>query len=1028
MKIHQLTLRGFGPFPDTVDIDFDELSADGLFLIAGPTGAGKTTLLDAICFALYGRVPGSRNDAQAFRSQFAAPDTPTTVTLEFSARGRRYRVERSPAYLRPAKRGNSMTQQRATAQLWVRGDDQWMGRGRTMSEVGTIIADAIGLSAEQFTKIIMLPQGDFAAFLKADPKEREPILQKLFGTERFARIGEVLAAAATEARARIDESDRQRLALIARAHELHAEDDATAPAHPSAAFVDAALTTATTVCAERLAVSTEVSELASATARAAEDRAAQTDARIEDRRRLLSVQRLRQALRERAAHDGDDRRDRHRSRAAAQLVAPYREAQRAAQQLESSRGVESAARSTLHDALAGLDPASPLLSAAGDSASHDGGTGDGGALRDWADRAGDAARSAETAAALFARRAELQTEAESTDHTENTARQTVDAARVAVTKAEERYDTAGRARTELEDPQQAQAHLEELEERELRRTEAKKRSESAEHEHAAAAQALLEARAAASAADEEYARVRGLRLDGIAAELAAELQAGQPCPVCGSQHHPQPAQSAPDRVTREDEDAAAQRSAVAADASHGAAHKAAQTEAAAVAARKALADSGDQDEDAAAAALEQARQRAASLAAAVSAADAELSSATQSLSSARSELEAAQSRLATATAAASAAAALLRDLSDQGLREALDDLVDAGFERPADAAAARACQQRAQAIAERARSAQQSVEASTRARAQSSERNAEFATALAESIFADEDEFRTALLIDGEAADERLAESDRLRARVTGMEEEDWFPRAAADGADTAELENDRQQAHEQAARLRERETRSHQRHAVTQERLADALRLRDGFRAQADAEEAELSEMRADVELSGLVQATSADNTERLPLSSYALLRLFGTVANNATERLTHMAGGRYRLQHDLTRHRKENRAGLGLSVFDTFTQESRDPRTLSGGESFMVALALALGLADAVAQASGGIELDTLFIDEGFGSLDPDALADVLGVLDELQHGGRRIGLISHVGAMHQTIHNTIEVRSSPTGSTVVSQSGPA
>ena len=157
------------------------------------------------------------------------------------------------------------------------------------------------------------------------------------------------------------------------------------------------------------------------------------------------------------------------------------------------------------------------------------------------------------------------------------------------------------------------------------------------------------------------------------------------------------------------------------------------------------------------------------------------------------------------------------------------------------------------------------------------------------------------------------------------------------------------------------------------------------------------------------------------MSLSSYALSALFEEVAHHATERLVDMTAGRYRLQHDLERRRGEKRAGLGLRIVDTFTDEARDPRTLSGGESFMASLALALGMADTIRGETGGIDLDALFLDEGFGTLDPDTLSDVLAVLDRLRTGGRPIGIISHVSELQQAIPTRIAVEPGPRGATI-------
>ena len=198
------------------------------------------------------------------------------------------------------------------------------------------------------------------------------------------------------------------------------------------------------------------------------------------------------------------------------------------------------------------------------------------------------------------------------------------------------------------------------------------------------------------------------------------------------------------------------------------------------------------------------------------------------------------------------------------------------------------------------------------------------------------------------------------------------------------------------------------------------AQQAREEVFDQESAFEAELMHNERIVELAQIVNATSPSNTRRVTLKSYVLGEMFAQVTQAASERLEVMSRNRYRLEHAYERQTGQSKGGLLLQVVDTFTSEERDPRTLSGGESFMASLSLALGLADTVAAHAGGIELDSLFIDEGFGSLDPQALDAVMTVLDELRTRGRCVGVISHVEEMQQSIPCKLEVTPSPTGST--------
>src|SRR5687768_17591676 len=167
MRFHRLTITAFGPYADTQTIDFDELNDAGVFLLTGPTGAGKTSILDAVCFALYGVVPGVR-EVKTLRSHHAADGVAPEVVLEATVGGRRLRVRRSPEWHRPKKRGDGVTRENASASLVVIEDD---GTERLVSsriaEVGHELTMALGMSSEQFMQVVLLPQGDFQQFLRA---------------------------------------------------------------------------------------------------------------------------------------------------------------------------------------------------------------------------------------------------------------------------------------------------------------------------------------------------------------------------------------------------------------------------------------------------------------------------------------------------------------------------------------------------------------------------------------------------------------------------------------------------------------------------------------------------------------------------------------------------------------------------------------------------------------------------------------------------------------------------------------------
>ncbi len=188
MRLHQLSATAFGPFVETVHVDFDDLSAGGVFLLTGDTGAGKTSVLDAVCFALYGEVPGDRHTARHLRSDQAEPGAEPRVVLEVTIGARTFRFTRSPAWDRPKKRGTGTLRVQAHVVVEELRDETWVALTNRLDEAGHLVTSLLGMTCTQFTQVAMLPQNRFQAFLRATSAERQAVLQRLFRTERFEAV------------------------------------------------------------------------------------------------------------------------------------------------------------------------------------------------------------------------------------------------------------------------------------------------------------------------------------------------------------------------------------------------------------------------------------------------------------------------------------------------------------------------------------------------------------------------------------------------------------------------------------------------------------------------------------------------------------------------------------------------------------------------------------------------------------------------------------------------------------------------
>jgi exonuclease SbcC len=982
MRLHSLSLTAFGPFPDTVEVDLDEAGRDGLFLLWGPTGAGKTTLLDAVVFAFYGTVPGVRGEEKRLRSDHAGPEVRTEVTCEVSLGPERLRVIRRPEQQRPKKRGEGWTTEQARLTVQRRSGTDWLPVSSRIDEGSEYLRTRLGLSAEQFCQVVLLPQGDFARFLRAEPEDRGRLLRTLFDVGRFGAVEEWLANERSAARDRLDGVRYTMSNLLSRLAQV-ADTEIPEELAPELAGAGTGRGAGRWVTGLRMGADDRLGRAAQA-AEAAAARTTEVDAGFAAARALA---------------DRHTRRDRARAELESltgqeQELAPLRLRRDEGRRAEPLRDVlETAGRSALvaEQAADALGAATAAWASVGEGREADALLAR--ALRDEAaglrallpevDRAADLARQARTldravtdltrrcadgaagAAGRPARIAEHETlvaRAQEADARLPGLRAQRDAARAAL--------EAGRAADRL-------AEL----------------LEGTRHEVALRRERWNDAR-------EHWLTLRGRRLDGMAAELAAGLVAGADCPVCGATEHPRPAGHEGSTVTAADEQAA--RDVVdAAEAAHVAA----------------AAGVDRQERELAALRGRAADRPVVELQAAFD----DLESAVAATGAEADWLPSASAALAELLAARDAAvAALAADREDLrartaealAVRTSLDRLTATLAEARGDDAGLPQRIARLLAEAERCEAVVTTQTDELRARAAADTARIVAEKRAADAGFADVLEAAAALLDAGRLAalDRRIVEHDRRLAVAQS---------ALADPelADLPPRPDLQHWAERCAAATREREQ------AVAEldraRRCATGL---DALAGEVTALQVELDQCRAAFdhvgELADLVNGRGA-NTLKMRLQSFVLAARLEQVAEAASRRLQDMSGGRYTFRHSDAQGRHGARGGLGLDVLDEYTGCLRATKTLSGGESFMASLALALGLADVVTAESGGVQIDTLFVDEGFGTLDARALDAVMTVLDELRRGGRTVGVISHLEELRTRIPTRIEVLTGRNGS---------
>ncbi|KOX26383.1 exonuclease [Streptomyces sp. NRRL F-6491] len=1010
--MHRLEITAFGPFGAPQTVDFDALSSAGLFLLHGPTGAGKTSVLDAVCFALYGSVPGVRQTPGAsLRSDHAPVGTYTEVLLELTVGERRLEITRRPAQQRPKKRGGGFTTEKA--QTWLREYDPatgaWNGLSRSHQEIGEEITQLLGMSREQFCQVVLLPQGDFARFLRADAEARGRLLGRLFDTRRFAAVEERLADLRRVAEQRVREGDERLLALAHRMAQAAGGLDAARtpvegrPGEPGlAASVLTWAAVARTEARETLDIADArlaAAELRRTGARAALDAErdlAARQARHADalRRRELIAGRAPERDRLRAALDRGLRADR-----VAPALALRRDAER-----EHATALSALARSRAQLPSDLADAGTEQLSALGNR------------LREELGGLEAARRAEHRAAAVTAERAVLAREARADEDALR------DAADWLAGWEPRRARLTGHAEAARDAVARAE-HLAGRLEPARRRLAAARRRDALARGAEAAESRLVRARERRNDAHETWLDVKSRRLEGIAAELAAGLEAGAPCQVCGSADHPAPARTTAGHVDRATEEAAYTAYTDAEEARTAAERELAVTRESWTAARAEVRTGPDDDTaaedpsgDPTVEELAREVEESARLHAEAHALAGQAHAARQALAAAEREHE---ERVAAQREAERRVAARTsrREALDQE-RAALDEEIVRG--RGAFATVAEHADRLERRIALLADAAG-TVSSAELADRRLKEADARLADAAYEEGFATPDEAADAFLAAAARRDlrERLDAWQAEEAVVADRLAEPGTAAAAAlPPADPAAAGA----AHTAAERaLREADSAL----AAARERAAGLT----GLSRQATAEVHRLGPLRQEYErvarLAALTAGTSAENERRMRLESYVLAARLEQVAAAATARLRRMSSGRYTLVHSDARSGSK-RAGLGLHVVDAWTGNERDTATLSGGETFFASLALALGLADVVTDEAGGVRLDTLFIDEGFGSLDEQTLDEVLDVLDSLRERDRSVGIVSHVGDLRRRIPAQLEVVKARHGSAVRLRTG--
>lgn len=998
MRPERLTLRAFGPFAEEQTIDFTALAGRTMFVISGNTGAGKTTIFDALTFALYGETSGGEREMTDLRSHFARPDVKTEVELEFLLKGERYRVIRQPSQPHPVNK----TDYAHEAELARFDGTAWQPLAVKIPEVKQRVQSLLQLDHKQFSQILLLPQNKFRELLMAESKDKLQILKQLFKTEQYGEFQQRLHRKALDLAAAIKETKTKQLAKL---EELPLEVD----------WVNQNETTIRSVTAELLASLDETITAAKTVEQQARQDVNQVSERFRQAEQLeqafVEHERLSRLEQELAVTLPDITRQANRYEIATRAAAitgrydAFLSEQQTVVRLETAQTQLTSELTTLQGRLDQITGQAEQLASREQE------------IRDGARRIDQI----ETELKQLREQEHLQQKQKKL--AEDVARLNPQAL---LTERETKRAERTRIQAELAtlaDVSDTQLTLQErrfsLQTLEQKRLEWQR----SETEREQLIERGTRVRKEKEAAETAYAEGRRKERMQLASELAEHLHDGEACPVCGSREHPEPAV----KTQLDDVEALHQLYLKSQTA-----HQELQATYRTLAERKQQLERDimtlGQEQTlpteldlirseinrlvAAEAKQKQQQDKKRQLEQRLRTLETELETLTSQIdqqlaSQGKLELELARLEALLTKAGGPSASKGVLEQEQQTLQ---------AKQTQYETDRATVDQQKNQLnreVAERQGRLQHITEEATTHAAARTQAKADLEQALSEEHFETLEQFEQARLSRQEMQQlAAMLEADRVKRQevTTGLERLKQQINAAA-RPDLAQLRTLVETAEGRLAEATDQRVGAEKEH-IHVKQLIDAWATLQQTIEVEDARYGIIGE---------LARVGVGENAQRMTFETYVQTAYFDEILQAANRHLKEMTSGRFQLERKTEAGKGLKKYGLDLNVFDAYTSQTRHVKTLSGGESFKASLALALGLSEVVQEASGGVSLETMFIDEGFGTLDPESLEQAIETLLSIQASGRMVGIISHVQELKSRVDAKIEVTQGKTGSTI-------
>ena len=1021
MKPISLTIEAFGPYRDSVTLDFSALQDHSMFLISGPTGAGKTSILDAMVYALYGEPSGEVRKTDAIRSDFAEPERMTRVDFSFAIGEAQYRVERLPKQLVAKKRGTGMREQNASATVYEMKDGEWKVIATSAAAIRDTVQRIIGFRKDQFLQVVLLPQGEFRKLLVASTSEREELLHTLFRTELYRKLQEALKAAYDDAKAGIEENLTKQAALIQSIP--HDEDTPVLTAqHVRELLVNRGPYRDGFVVKRDEAVA-EVEQFNALRKEWAVYNQAQQS--LTQAASTLDLVKAREGERSNLSEK-------------VQFLTSLTPSYELYKQFSDKQSVLKTLETALSDAKKDVEIASQHESKC--TKAHDVLVSQGetiqakrttlAQLRQQSEKFDELALLHQELSAL---KSSLEAQSREKSEAELQAQHKLVAdLEVALDEARKQFQANSKT---LESIPRIQEQLSQLQ----RYSELLAQKQKIQNDIEAKDSSLAAIDESVKNSKVQLERLEHLMAEGRAFELVHLVVDNEPCPVCGSTEHPQLASKPELYPTKEEIEAAR---AVRDEALQKQASEIGQKETLVVRLHELDEEVKDQvskltssidgfSEDT----FDSIQQDLLSQMDRLIALRSDTEQLSKTIATNEDELTGAKEKLGKLEIGHKALLESLHDLEVQisSVQAKIDALSKILPTTDLDA-----WRKQIESLETDINAYDEQVEVcKTNLEAAREQLNAK--RGRLETLSAQVEEETNNLDVIYEEYTKSLQSTSLCEADFIEVLDDykalDTF-RTELHALD--EAFNKAQAVYDAA--LKVAKAIAEPRDTVSDEVYDAAVERRDtlvGNLAAWDKETKHIETTLASLEELDVVMGEARNEVEFLSrlndlanggeqgfknvtFERYVLGAILDEVVYAANLRLQKMSRSRYSLERSDYTGGGRGKQGLDLAVMDAFTGQSRPANTLSGGETFLASMALALGLADVIQSYAGGIHMDTMFIDEGFGTLDPDTLELAMETLVQLQSSGRLIGMISHVPELKTRIPAHLEVTRGDDGST--------